>query len=78
MTEQPRTDREQWAEAEAVQFEKNAHALEECIEGWLKNPLWYENTRRASEIAIRVQTWREAARSLRQPYYARTERGYGE
>ena len=73
-----RTEREQWAEIEARQFEKNADALEECIAGWLKNPLHYSNTQKASEIAIRVETWRAAARALRQPYYIRVERGNGE
>lgn len=72
------TESERWAESQAVQFGKNADALEECIAGWLKNPVHYTNTQKASEIAIRVEVWREAARALRQPYYARIERGYGE
>ena len=73
-----RTEREEWAELEARQFEKNADALEKCIAGWLKNPLYYSNTQKAAEIAIRVETWRTAAHELRKPYYIRIERGYGE
>ncbi len=69
-----RTEREEWAESEANQFDKNANAIEDCIEGWLKNPKFHPNLQKAAEIAIKVETWREAARSLRKPYYARIER----
>ena len=74
MENETRTDREEWAESEATQFEKNATYIDDCIEGWLKNPKFHPNLQKAAEIAIKAETWREAARALRQPYYARIER----
>lgn len=31
-----RSEREQWAEMEALQFEKSAQYIQDCIAGWLK------------------------------------------
>lgn len=70
-----RTDREQWEERAALQFEKNAEYLQECIAGWIKrgdrtDAAGFEM---AARIAVKVETWREAARAMRQPYLMRLE-----
>lgn len=65
-------EREQWAETEAKQFERNAAELDSYIVGWLSRP-HPDNYHKACEIAIKAQVWRDAARALRQPHYARLE-----
>lgn len=68
------TERERWAEVEARQFEKNADYLVECLPGWLANSPNADSFQKCAEITIRIDAWKQAARSLRQPYYMRLER----
>ena len=69
------TEREKWAEVEARQFDKNADYLQECIAGWIKRGDRTDVTgfEMATRITIKVETWREAARAMRQPYLLRLE-----
>jgi len=48
-------------------------------EAWLKRDhSWPDNCRMAYECGLKAQGWRDAARSLRQPYNVRLEReAYG-
>lgn len=75
MTDQRTLDREAWAEQEALKFEKSAEYLQGCISPWIKNgdESGSENFLKASEIALKVQFYRDAARQLRHPYYMRIE-----
>lgn len=75
MTDQRTLDREEWAEQEARQFEKNAEYLQECIAGWIKNgdKSGSDNFLKAYEIALKVQFYKDAARQLRHPHYMRLE-----
>ena len=70
-----RTEREQWAEMEAIQFEKSAQYIQDCIAGWLKagDRTSPEGFMKCAEIAWKVQFYKDAARQLRQPYYIRLE-----
>lgn len=75
MVDQRTLDREAWAEQEALQFEKSAEYLQKCIAGWIKmgDESGSDNFLKASEIALKVQFYKDAARQLRQPYYMRLE-----
>lgn len=64
---------EEWAEREASQFDKIADSIAENIQGWQKS-CHPDSLHMATVCAIKSATWREAARSLRQPYRVRIER----
>jgi len=64
--------REDWAEMEARQCEKNAAELDKGVAGWMIHPNG-DALYRASICAIKAETWREIARNLRQPRNCRVE-----
>ena len=72
--DEDQTEREQWAESEARQFDKNAVAIRESGNAWLARDLYPDNAFMAATCALKAQTWEDAARSLRQPYQIRIER----
>lgn len=68
------TPHDEWAEQEARQFDKIAEAIESNIEGWQKRGNHPDSLHSATVCAIKAETWKEAARLLRQPYAIAQER----
>jgi hypothetical protein len=64
------TPREEWDEAHARQFEKNADHLLDLLPAWIDRG----DYAKAHEISLKIEFYREAARSMRQPKAIREER----
>ena len=71
-----RDERERWAESEARQFDKIADAIGESADDWRAKDAHPSNMHMALVCSLKAEVWRDAARSLRQPYQIRIER-YG-
>lgn len=69
-----RNERERWAEQQARQFDKTADALGKSADEWKAKDAHPSNMHMSLVCALKAETWREAARSLRQPYGVRIER----
>jgi hypothetical protein len=72
------TDREQWAEIEAKQFDKFEEAQRQNARDYITRGLDETSTCMAHQCTIMADTWKIAAQQLRKPYYARLEREYRE
>lgn len=68
------TERERWAEVEASQLDKTAKAIRESGERWRTMEPSAETMNMAQVCFLKAEAWSDAARSLRQPYFARLER----
>jgi len=73
-SEDSRNERECWAEVEALQFDKIAEAIAQSADDWKAKDAHPDNMHMAMVCALKAATWRDAARSLRQPYGIRIER----
>lgn len=65
---------EQWAETAARQFDKIAEELERFANEWWARPPHQDNAHMVTVCLLKAATWREAARSLRQPKALSLER----
>lgn len=66
-------ERERWAEVEASQFDKTSAAIRESGERWRTMEPSAETMNMAQACFLKADAWADAARSLRQPYFARLE-----